>query len=166
MSKVWYFVGGLFGAGVLGYIWYKNYSLADKFLVKANGHYLKFNLFAPAQLEIYLDVTSKLPVDVTIKGYTLDLFINENMIKTVESNQSQKLVKDQASRLVISTTFSPLKLTKNVANLSILKDIISKPLQNYVQIKGSIDVEVVGMNFNKIPLDIKLTLADFLNTSA
>jgi hypothetical protein len=53
-----------------------------------------------------------------------------------------------------------------VANLSILKDIISKPLQNYVQIKGSIDVEVVGMNFNKIPLDIKLTLADFLNTSA
>jgi hypothetical protein len=166
MSKVWYFVGGLIGAGVLGYFWFKNYSFSDKFLVKANGHYLKFNLFAPAQLEIYLDITSKLPVDVTIKGYNLDLFINENMIKNVESSQNQKLVKNEASRIVISTTFSPLKLTKNVANISILKEIISKPLQNYVQIKGSIDVEAVGLNFNKLPIDIKITLADFLNTSA
>lgn len=159
MKKLWIPVL-ILGAAVGGYLLWRNYSFSDKFEWEVQGHYLKFNLFRPAQVEVYVDIVSKLPVDVTITGYNFDILINGNQIITITSNQRQLLKSGQTSRLVLRSEFSPLKLTGNVFNISLLKSIIDNKKQSTLTTVGAVDIEAVGLSVKQIPVDETLTFEE------
>lgn len=163
MNKGWYFVGGFIGAGILAYMLFKDFDYSKQFEITFSGHYLKFNLFNPAELEIYLKIKNKLPVDLTINGYSFDIYINDNLVKNVNSTQKQTLVSGKETQVVISTTFSPIKLAKGVFSRETIKNIISNPTKNYVAIKGMLNLNAVGFDFQNIQVDSKISLSDFIN---
>jgi len=163
MNKGWYFIGGFIGAGILAYLLLKDLDYSKQFDVKVSGHYLKLNLLKPSELEVYLNIKNKLPVSLTISGYDLDIYLNENLVKNLNSALKQTLVKGEESKIVISTSFSPLKLGKNLFNKEAIKDILSNPTKNYIQIKGKLNINAVGFDFNNIEVDSKISLSDFIS---
>lgn len=159
MKKTWIAVAAIATIGVVGYFWWKNFSFTDKIDWEVKGHSLRFTGFTNGRVEIYVNVTSQLPT-ATITGYDIDLFINNKFIAKAKSDQRQTLERGKVSRLVIASDFDPLKITGNVFNLQLLKDIIKNKLNTTFTTKGSINVEIAGVEVKSIPVDVTMTLAE------
>jgi len=165
MKKLWISVAVLGVLGFVGYKYISNYSIADKLDFKVRGHYLKFSSLSSASVELYLDVTSKLPVNVTIKGYDLDLIVNGSKLVNIKSSSEQQLIKDQTNIITIASEFNPTTLLGSLFSFAFFKQIVKNKLNSTIELKGTMNASLMGVELSKIPVDINSTLADFVVTT-
>ena len=164
MNKVLITLGVVCVISYFGWKWYSNYSIADKLKFKAVGHYFKVNSFTSIDLSIYLDVTSELPIDIVISKYNIDIYINDEKCLNLQKDIPQILLKNTTNRIQLDSTFNPLLIVKNLPTF--IKTITKNKLDSIVRLKGVLSVSTKGaeIELQDIPLDITLTIDDFLTT--
>lgn len=167
MKKTWIVVSlvTLAVGGYLAYRWWENYSFSDKFDIKLIGQKIRVVQLTNIEIEMFLDVYSRLPVNVVIDSYDLNVLINNEQIVNIKSDVPQPLLSETNNRIVLRKIFSPLnRQGKGIAVGQFMKNILKSNVNTIVNVKGEISLSTPagGIEIKNLPVDATATLGEFL----
>ncbi len=151
---------GLASAGAI-YLWNQTKKLAD-FCFDFSGYKITNVTLLNMAVDVYLSIKNKSNLDVIIKGYDLDVYVNGNFISKVTNTNEQQLPANTKQNFTVSVNFNPTTLLKG----SLTKDNILNALIDRSKVvfefKGVLSASFAGVNVSSFPIAIKSSLADMI----
>lgn len=155
------------GVGAIGfglYSWYKKQlDLAYDYCLKlVNAKVLEATINS-IKIQMYMRITNKSSFDLKIKGYTLDIYLNNKKVGNVISTTEQTIKNNSVSDFDFILSFDPSQLF----DLNYLILLTSAFISNKDNVKFVINGNLkAGMNFLTIdlPVNFSLSLAEMLSS--
>ena len=114
-------------------------------------------------MQFSLKIQNRSSFEITLKGYELDVLINNIFVAKIKSAQEQIIKNNAISEIVILVNFNPVETFS-------LKDIAALVLQ-FTTNKSSVLVSIIGyfkasINFITVsrPIKLSMSLADMIST--
>ena len=111
-------------------------------------------------LDIGIDVINPADLDVIIKKYNLDIFINDIWVANSQSATKKRITANQTSKLTLSISVDYKKTFGLLGSAKMLALFSSGDVDNiYLGVKGSFSGKLMGYEIVS-PIDEKLTLRE------
>lgn len=148
------------GVGVLavaGYVYYKRQAnKLSNIKVKPVKYRFSKLSFNDASLNVDLEVFNESNIDVTIKSYDIDAFVNSTKVVKLKNDVNQVVKANGSSLITVNFSFNPTSVLKGLFQADIIKGLVfdrSKVvigLAGYVSVSGSgiLDIDNIPVNYS------------------
>ncbi len=157
-AKHWIFIGMGLTLALASWHFYNQFSLLKRTCFGFNGYSIKELNINKIVMEIRLKLRNRSDIAFELKGYNVDIFINNTKVSTIASGTAQTIDRDSFANLVLPIEILP----KNILN----KDFISGFLLNYqnaiIKISGSVSINAGGISKSNIPVLMESKLRDMM----
>ncbi len=151
--------------GAIGFVGYKAFASGDywsKLDFKPVGHKLTINTLTSADIDVMIDVTSRLKTDITVTGYNVDLDINGSEIAHLVSDVRQMIKHGGKVTFTLSADFDPRAVIKNITNPLLIKQAFDDLSKILIGINGSVGIEAFNIDIPYLPLHLSFPLSSFV----
>ncbi len=153
----------LLGLGTLiagAYLYYRRQlEVLENFTYRVVG--IKINSVAPLSLDISTEIVNNSEIEFTIKGYDIDVFVNNKKVaKVVNKNLDEKL-SGYGSKSIINFT-ATLGTDDGGRVGNILSGALEVLADINIDFKGKVSVKRGIFEYSNYPVDINYKLQDFL----
>ncbi len=171
MKKFWIGAGILAGLGtiaLIGYSYVKKqakliqgmcYSFAGYKIIKASLSHI--------DLEVYIQLTNKSKINLTVTGYDIDVSGNgTNLVKIKNNTLIQNILANGSSTITLSIGFDTKPLIRSIFNIQTILGSIINPESIEFGFKGTLNATALGFQAKNLPIDKTLKLNEMLAGSA
>ncbi len=171
MKKVFIAAGILVGLGTIALIGYnyakKQANLIQDMCYSFAGYKIINATFKHIDLEIYVQLTNKSKINLTITGYDIDVSGNgANLIKIKNNSLSQNILANSISTITLSIGFDTEPLLKSAFNFQTIMASFVSPESILFGFKGTLNAKAVGFEIKNLAIDKTLKLSEMINGSS
>lgn len=112
-------------------------------------------------IDITMQIKNKSKIDLTIKGYDIDLFVNGNKVGKALSSSNQVIKGNSYSNIILTIAASTSEVFKTALNLDVLQSLTGKTNNVMIGAKGVISINAGNLlTIKNVPVDISMPLSE------
>ena len=115
-------------------------------------------------LRLYLKIQNKSSIELKLKGYDLNFFINNKKVANVVSNDEQVIMNDSISTIKMLVMFNPSAIFKPEDLLLLLRYFVTDKSKIMIRIEGDFKAAINFLTI-KLPVDFQMSLETIMSTS-
>lgn len=167
MKKI-YLIGGIIVLATTiigGYFWIKRqadllldfcYTISSFRFSSINTNGISFSLI--------LNIVNQSDIDINIKGYNFNVYLNDIKLANIISSQSQIWAKRSTSPIAVNINVKWNDLSINIGKITeLVRYYITNKSKLLLKIDGKLSAEAFKISIKDYPFDMQFTIAELLS---